>query len=238
MTRAERGAEKPARRPRSKASKDAAPSRKRQTQAAPARAQDRSTFTQILDRLVRLSPGATGAALVDREGETVDYGGSVDPFELKVAAAHWQIVLTTIRAEQPGLADVQQITVHGRRRSYVVRQLPDEYAVVLILHRHASFAVSERALQEADARLGREAGWTLPKGSAAWCSVDVEPLEKDKTRPARVFHAGGWREAEVMGSMVGLRAGERGFRVRLSSGVEMMLVRERHGRWFADESIE
>ncbi len=147
-------------------------------------------------------------------------------------------MLNTIRDEQPGLGDVRQITVHGRRRSFVVRQLPDEYAVVLILHRHAAFAVSERALQEADIRFGREAGWEQPKGAPAWCSVDVETLESDKTRPARLFHAGAWRAVEVMGSMVGLRAGERGFRVRVATGVEVMLVRERHGRWFADESIE
>jgi hypothetical protein len=238
MTRAERAAEKSAPRTKAKSKKDGASSRTRKARSTPARDQDRSIFTQILDRLLRLSPGASGAALVDREGETVDYAGYVDPFELKVAAAHWQIVLNEIRLEQPGLADVRQITIHGRLRSFVVRQLPDAYAVVLILHRHAAFAVSERALQEADARLGREAGWTLPKGAAPWCSVDVETQENDKSRPARLFHAGSWRSVEVMGSMVGLRAGERGFRVRLSSGVEMMLVRERHGRWFADESIE
>jgi hypothetical protein len=41
-----------------------------------------------------------------------------------------------------------------------------------------------------------------------------------------------------MGQMVGLRPREKGFRVRLPSGAEMLLVRERLGRWFADERVE
>ena len=41
-----------------------------------------------------------------------------------------------------------------------------------------------------------------------------------------------------MGAVVGLAPRERGFRVRLPSGHEMMLVRERLGRWFADEHVE
>ena len=41
-----------------------------------------------------------------------------------------------------------------------------------------------------------------------------------------------------MGALVGLAPRENGFRVRLPSGAEMMLVRERLGRWFADEHVE
>jgi predicted regulator of Ras-like GTPase activity (Roadblock/LC7/MglB family) len=204
----------------------------------PQREQDLSTFAQILDRLVRNCPGAAGAALVDSEGETVDWAGHFDPFELKVTAAHWQIVLTTIATEQPALGDIRQITVRGRTRSYVVRKLQEAYAVVLVVHRHAAFAVSERALEEADARLGREAGWPPRKDAAPWRSADIETELEDKSRPARMLVSGTWHPVEVMGAMVGLRPGERGYRVRLPTGVEMMLVRERHGSWFADEAID
>jgi hypothetical protein len=41
-----------------------------------------------------------------------------------------------------------------------------------------------------------------------------------------------------MGCMVGLKPREKGFRVRLPSGAEMLLVRERPGRWFADEHFD
>jgi hypothetical protein len=41
-----------------------------------------------------------------------------------------------------------------------------------------------------------------------------------------------------MGSVLGLAPREKGFRVRLPSGAEMMLVRERLGGWFADERVD
>ena len=43
--------------------------------AALPRDQVPSTFTAILERLVAAIPGAHAAALVDYEGETVDYAG-------------------------------------------------------------------------------------------------------------------------------------------------------------------
>ena len=70
---------------------------------APPRDQATSPFTRVLERLVAVTPGAQGAALVDFEGETVDYAGRLDPFELKITAAHWLIVLSeTAEAAQLG----------------------------------------------------------------------------------------------------------------------------------------
>lgn len=199
------------------------------------RDQDKSTFTTILERLVRATPGASGAALVDQWGETVDYAGVIDPFDLKVCAAHWQIVFTQI--DQVKLGGVHQIIVRARARSYLLRQVNPEYSVVLVLHRHAAFAPSERALQEAQQRLSIEAGWPTATIPVRWFGVEVEPEPDDRTRPARLRGTQGWQPVEVMGCMVGLRPREKGFRVRLPSGAEMMLVRERLGRWFADEPV-
>jgi len=210
--------------------------RPRGRRGAPPREQAPSPFTAILENLVAVTPGALGAALVDFEGETVDYAGVIDPFELKVAAAHWQIVLSEIGSSPLGVP--RQITVRARARSYIVRQLQPGYAVVVVLHPRAAFAASDRALQDADARLCAEAGWTLPRGSSRWYGVDVETDAADRGRPTRLRGTGGWHKVEVMGCMVGLRPREKGFRVRLPSGAEMTLVRERMGRWFADERVE
>jgi hypothetical protein len=196
-----------------------------------------STFTRILETLLAVTSGADAAVLVDAEGETVDYAGDCDPFELKVAAAHWQIVISEL-AEATHLGAIRQLTVRARTRSYVVRLLQERYALVLILHRHAAFSASERALQEADMRLCAEAGWPQPRDAQRWYSVEVEPDDPDRTRPARLRVADTWQPVEVMGCMVGLDPLEKGFRVRLPSGVEMLLVRERMGRWFSDEPIE
>lgn len=199
------------------------------------RDQETTSFTEILRRLLRATPGARAAALVDFEGETVDYAGAVDPFELRVAAAHWQIVLSKLGASPLGAT--KQIIVRTRARSYVVRRLHASYAIVLVLYRHAAFAVSRRALQEADARLCAEAGWPLPD-VAFWFSLDVETDPLEPTRPLRINTGDGWQDVEILGCVTDMVRRERGYRVRLACGVELMLVRECLDRWFTDEYID
>ncbi|WP_437977860.1 hypothetical protein WMF11_14380 [Sorangium sp. So ce295] len=194
-----------------------------------------SSFTSILEDLLCAIPGAHAAALVDFEGETIDYAGGLDPYDVKVTAAHWQIVLAEVAGTRLGVS--RQITVRAHRKSYIVRQLQPEYALVLVLHPRAAFAASHRALQEAEARLCAEAGWSTSR-TTRWYCVDVETEASDRGRPARLRGAGGWQPVEVMGSMVGLGPREKGFRIRLPSGAEMLLIRERMGRWFADEHPE
>lgn len=201
------------------------------------RDQARSTFTLILDGLLAATPGALAAVLVDYDGETVDYVGNLDPFELKVAAAHWQIVLSEARSIL-ALGTLHQIAISARSRSYVLRAVHEGYALLLVMPRRAAFGYSERALQEAVARCSREAGWPTSARAVRWLQVDVEPHPADRFRPLRVRVAGDWRAIEVIGAMVGLGPHEHGYRVRLPSGVETILVRERVGRWFADDHLE
>jgi hypothetical protein len=206
-------------------------------EAEPPRDQARSSFTRILERLLAATPGGQGAALFDFEGETVDYAGRLDPFELKIAAAHWNIVLSETAARP--LGPILQLTVRARGHAYYVRRLAENYAVVLVLHPRTAFAVSERAMQEAIASLSFEAGWPLPRDAARWFRVEVEAEHQGRAlRPRRVKVAGCFQPVEVMGALVGLAPCEKGFRVRLPNGVEMMLVRERLGRWFADEHVD
>ncbi len=203
----------------------------------PPRDQEATTFTKILERLLLSVPGARGAVLVDADGETVDYAGVLEPFDLKISAAHWQIVIAEMR-ELAHFSESRQITVRARKRGYIVRQLPEGYGVVLVLHARAAFAASERAFDEIEADLCVEAGWDRPAGSAKWFRVEVETQPPEHVRPCRMRAAGTWQTIEVLGTMVGLRLRERGFRVRLQGGAEMSLVRESRSRWFADEHVE
>lgn len=203
--------------------------------ASPPRDQAPSSFTEILERLVVSTPSARGAVLVDFEGETVDYAGALDPFELKVAGATWQIAVADVCATS--FAAFTQIVVRAARSSFVVRRVSDHYALVLVLHARAAFAVSDRALAEAEAALAREAGWPR-RGRAAWFGVSVRTEAGAEHRPASILVAEAWQPIEVMGALVDLCERERGYRVRLPSGAEMMLIRERNGRWFCDEPID
>ncbi len=62
-----------------------------------ARDQAASNFAATLGRLCDAVP-AVSAALVDGEGETVDYSGSLSPYEIRVAAAEWQLVVANVAA--------------------------------------------------------------------------------------------------------------------------------------------
>ncbi|EYF00278.1 roadblock/LC7 domain-containing protein [Chondromyces apiculatus] len=181
-------------------------------------------------------PGARGAALVDFEGETIDYAGAIDAFEIKVTAAHWLIVLAEVSVSS--LGPLRQLIVRARAHSYIIRQLQPGYAVVLVLHPRAAFAASDRALLDSDARICLEAGWPQPRAGSCWYCVDVETERGRPIRLRGLQAAGDWQPVEVMGFMLGLGPREKGFRVRLLNGAEMLLVREPLGRWFADERLE
>jgi hypothetical protein len=203
----------------------------------PPRDQEASTFTTILERLLETTPGSRGAVLVDKDGETVDYAGILQPFDLKIAAAHWQIVISELQ-ELQHFSESRQIILRARERGYIVRRLPEGYGLVLVVHARAAFAASARAIDEIEVNLCTEAGWERPAGSAKWFRVEVETLAPDHMRPHRMRAAGTWQAIEVLGTMMGLRPREKGFRVRLAGGAEMSLVRECRRRWFADEHVD
>jgi hypothetical protein len=207
---------------------------RRSERTLPKRDQDTSSFTRLLQGILLSTPGAIAAALVDFEGETVDYAGAIDPFEIKVAAAHWLIVMSEIGSS---LGGIREISVRADRRGFHIREVHTGYAVVIILHRYASFAVSARAMTELDIGLAREAGWPRANAKLDWYGVQVQTARDDQFRPQDVLVDGVWKPIEVMGALVGLARAERGFRVRFSSGHELMLLRERFGRWFADEKL-
>ena len=198
---------------------------------AGSRDMDDTPFTNILKDLVNRIPGGRGAVLVDDLGETVDYFGYAEPFDLKVAAAHWQIVLSEIA--QLVAIRTRQLTIRSTKSSYIVRRLPENYALVIILSRRAGFASTTRALEACTVELAREAAWPMAKGHH-WVAVDV--TVDLKRRPARIALRNKQQSLEVLGTLMGLGRRERGFRVRLETGAELNLVREPGGRWYADEN--
>jgi hypothetical protein len=183
-------------------------------------------------------PGARAAALVDFEGETVDYAGGLAPFALRLAAAHLRIVLD-VAASQRSAPGVRWISFRASRTSYVVHALAEGYALVLVLAGAAGSVDWRRAVAASARALGDEAGWRWGgKPPPAWFPVDVAADER--RRPSALRVGGRLRPLEVLGSLaggLGLVKRERGWRVRFDSGVEATLVREAGGVWYADEPV-
>ena len=204
------------------------------------RDQAASAFSAILMRFCE-STDATGAALVDSEGETVDYAGALNPFDIKVAAAEWRLVLRTLlRSKVPSWPETRTLLVRAELHSYAIVPMSEGYALVAALPRHC-LKLSRRAVDEALREIALEAGWQRLQRAGVeherWTRVQVRTNPLDALRPEAVWHQGAWCRLEILGRYAPggqSRRREVGFRARLPTGVEISLVREPLDRWFAD----
>jgi hypothetical protein len=185
---------------------------------------------------------ALAAALVDTEGETVDYAGVVDPYEVRVSAAEWSLVLRVVaRCESAPWQGTRQLMVRGARRSFAVVRVSSEYAIVVQLLPRC-FRVSPRALAEARREIVQEAGLDpteeVPHGEEQWVRLDVMTRPGTRT-PTALWWGGEWRALEVLGRYASeqLGRGETAYRARLPPGIELTLVREPLGLWYADQIL-
>ena len=203
------------------------------------RDQSESTFGVILRRLCEAT-FARGAALVDQEGETVDYAGCLEPFQMRVTAAEWRLVLGLVRElPHPNFSFTDHIALRCEKRSYAIVGLPDGYALVLELPRYA-FNLSRRALSEASRQIRAEAGLEVPGGESPlerWSHVAVRTANGDHRRPAAVLLEGDWKPITILGRYAASPNARReiAYRVRLPTGLEFALVREPPGAWFAED---
>jgi len=211
----------------------------RSDRAIAPRDQAASAFSAILMRLCDAT-GALAAALVDSEGETVDYAGTLDPFDVKVAAAEWRIVLRVANeARAPQWQATSQIIVRARTRSFAIVKLTEGYAIVLQLMPQC-FRISQRAIAEARREIAEEARFAPSVAEAGtqetWVRIDVQTRPCSRT-PQALWWTGQWHPLEILGRYAReqLAHGELGFRARLPSGAEITLVREPFGLWYADQ---
>ena len=205
--------------------------------ARASRDQDESPFNLILQDLLDLLPFARGAAVFDSEGETVDYAGNLDPYDLRVIAATFQIVLTDLR-EVAFAAGLRDLLMNLTTSSYQIRVLDAHYSLIIVLRTMATHCVSDRLVSEVAYRLAAEAGLERAR-KPAWYRVEV--LASEKLRPLAIREPGektSWVTTDVIGSHPSNPAGDRGFRVHVRTGVEVNLVLERNGLWFVDEPLD
>jgi hypothetical protein len=205
--------------------------------ALPPRDTDATAFTGILADLIAHIPGARSAALVDPDGESVDYTGKAAPFDVKLAAAQLRVTFDELRAPV-FWREARTLVVRGATKSFLVQALPDGYALVVILAKRAGFSASLRALSVCARALEAEAGLTNDQSWGLWTRVAVRC--DPGWRPVSVSGSKGGASylVEVLGSVMGLANRDRAFRVRLETGAEVTLVRERGGIWYSEEPID
>jgi hypothetical protein len=202
----------------------------------PERDSSPSTLSPRLELFCRTT-GSASAALVDSQGETVDYAGRCSPFDVRLGAAECRILLElSQRCRHPAFGSARSTVFRSRRRGFQVLALSEGYALVVRLPAGA-FQVSSRALLVLAREICEDAGLPLRSELVSrWAAVEVAaaPGQPRRPRAIRVGHL--WSDLEVLGSIAGqpVELGECGYRARLKSGAELTLVRERLGRWFAD----
>lgn len=198
------------------------------------RDQESTPFSQILVDLCAAT-GARCAALVDAEGETVDYGGHGEPFDIRILAAEWRLVLQH-SGEAAHLSPLRAFVIRARHKSFHIEALPEGYALVIQLARRSSGA-SNRALCEARKRLCAEAGFKdEDRSRGGWSQVPVQEATGIK-RPESVRLSGKELGVTVLGRVAQGEESQReySYRVRLESGEERTLVREAFGHWYVEE---
>ena len=212
---------------------------KRSRRSTASRDQGASAFSPILMRLCD-GARAVAAALVDPAGETVDYAGGLEPYDQRVMAAEWQLVVGTLaRSKVPHWPETREILVRGASKSFALITLSDGYVIVMQLLPR-SFAVSQRAVAEAVREIASEAGIENRLGGAVatgrWSRVEVRTVAGDVWRPEAIWIESSWSPPSVLGVYADaeLDSREIGYRARLESGAEITLVREPMGSWYAD----
>lgn len=197
-----------------------------------------SAFSATLGRLCDCVC-AIAVALVDDEGETVDYAGYLPPFAAKVMAAELGIVRRVQSQSRAAVvADSNRMVIRASRYSYHLEAVDHVYTLVVQMPRYA-FHISHRAVAEAVREICAEAQLPLPARfrNEHWTRVEVLRKEGNKKqRPQALWLNGKWTPIEVLGQVLlpGASQREVGFRARLGMGEEITLVSEGFDRWFVD----
>src|SRR5690606_27103312 len=131
------------------------------------------------------------AALVDPEGETVDYGGVGDPYDIRILAAELRLLQQRL-AEAPHLSQADQFMVRGQRKTFLLQALPEGYALAAQLPQGIS-EPSQRAVAVASERLSQEAGFRTGNTDVLRCrELAVEEACGGTHRPEAVSVDGEW----------------------------------------------
>lgn len=115
-------------------------------------------FKSILANLMDSVPGATGAILVDWEGEAVEQSCLYDIFDLKVVGAHKSILLNLLKEahQNMGAGEMRHTVISTEKQHYLTGPVGAEYSLVMTLGRSAIVGLAIRHFQFAIERMYKE----------------------------------------------------------------------------------
>jgi predicted regulator of Ras-like GTPase activity (Roadblock/LC7/MglB family) len=97
-------------------------------------------FKLIVQELVQSTAGATGAILIDWEGEAVEFYSPVaSEFDIKILGAHQNIVFSRIREirQRVSLQNVGNVVITTDQQHCILGAVGDDYTLVTVLERNA-----------------------------------------------------------------------------------------------------
>lgn len=97
-------------------------------------------FKFIVQDLVQSTVGATGAILIDWEGEAVEFYSPVaSEFDIKILGAHQNIVFSRIREirQRVSLQNVDNVVITTDQQHCILGAVGDDYTLVTVLERNA-----------------------------------------------------------------------------------------------------
>lgn len=115
-------------------------------------------FRTILKALVENTPQASGAIVVDWEGEAVQEFCRCNSYELKFAAAHQEILLKRLRLlnESFGAGETDYFSIITSTHHLIIGTINNEYFLALQVKRNPAAAFAMHNFQTALAALKRE----------------------------------------------------------------------------------
>ena len=115
-------------------------------------------FKRLLTELVEAVPGASGAILADWEGEAVEQHAQVDPYEMKVTAAHWGILVARLKGlqEKHATGRVRESMITTDEQHVIVGTVGDDYTLVMTLNRAALPLLALRSFRTTAGLLEKE----------------------------------------------------------------------------------